>query len=381
MSFRTTVRRVRAVCLLAVCGIFAAAPVFAANGEAGRVIALTPGVFVERQGQRIPLEIKSPVLESDTIVTDATGRARILFADDGSVSLGPNTTLALREVAPEGSSASFKAHLGRGVARFLTGKIVEANPMGFAVSTPEGTAGIRGTIFVLQTGNGRTTLFVVNASRDVVLNGVSVPGAHKLTLPGGLPVPMTPADVAITQTVAAAPSSSTDNAAPEQALTAVPDASGPLAPPTALAGMPASDMTPLPSLTGYVSGTLYNAFSTFTNESAFHFTVDMSTGAISNASSSGTFTATPNLTWNYANGSGSFSGGAFSVSGFTGHVTDLSSPGITYQPTGANMTGTGGYANVGDVVSGWHVISLDGALTSQFGGLPFQAQMIGSRTR
>ncbi|MDR3175464.1 MAG: FecR domain-containing protein [Desulfovibrio sp.] len=172
--------------------------------EAGRVIALTPGAYAERLGQRVPLEMKSPVFESDTIVTDATGKVQIFFADDGSVTLGPDTALALREVVPEGDGASFKAHLGQGVARFLTGRIVEANPGGFAVSTPEGTAGIRGTIFVLQTGNGRSTLFVVNASRDVVLNGVSVPGAHKMTIPGGLPTPMTPADLQQAQSLAAA---------------------------------------------------------------------------------------------------------------------------------------------------------------------------------
>ncbi|MDR2488739.1 MAG: FecR family protein [Desulfovibrio sp.] len=296
LSFQTAVRRVCTVCLLAVCGLFAAAPVFAANGEAGRVIALTPGAFVERSGQRIPLEIKSPVLESDTIVTDSTGKAQILFADDGSVTLGPDTTLALKEVAPAGSSASFKAHLGQGVARFLTGKIVEANPRGFAVTTPEGTAGIRGTIFVLQTGNGRTTISVVNASRDVVLNGVSVPGAHKLTLPGGVPVPMTPADMEQARSLAAArPASATAAAQAANLGLASPvdnagDGNAALTP-TALADLglgtqSLGDSLSVMPTTGTITGSLTTSTLTAAYEwsGGFAFDVNLGSGSISNAS-------------------------------------------------------------------------------------------------
>ncbi|MDR2744452.1 MAG: FecR domain-containing protein, partial [Desulfovibrio sp.] len=233
MTFRRIALRVGLACLLAVCGLFAAATVFAAAGEAGRAISVVPGVFVERNGTKTPLALNDPVRNTDTIITDATGRARILFQDDGAVTLGPDTSLALIEVLPEGKTPIFKAHVAQGLARFITGRIVEQNPKGFAVSTPEGTAGIRGTIFVLRTGNGQTTLYVVNATRDVVMNGVSVPGGFKMTLPGGNPMPMTPQDVALTQSIAAAPPSSRGNGAPdapERALLAVLDENDPLTP-------------------------------------------------------------------------------------------------------------------------------------------------------
>lgn len=176
---------------------------------------------MERDGVRTPLALNDAILDTDAIVTDATGRARILFQDDGAVALGPNTSLALIEVLSNGKDPVFKAHLAQGFARFITGKIVEQNPEGFAVSTPEGTAGIRCTIFALQTGGGYTTIYVVNASRDVVMNGVFVPSGNKMTLPGGSPVPMTPSDAELTQSIAAAsPSSQEDEAAnaPEQSL-------------------------------------------------------------------------------------------------------------------------------------------------------------------
>ena len=374
----------------------------AASGEAGKIITLTPGVFVERDGVRTPLALNDPVLDTDTIITDAAGRARILFHDDGAVALGPNTSLALVEVLPEGKTPTFKAHVSQGVARFITGRIVEQNPKGFAVSTPEGTAGIRGTIFVLQTGNGRTTLYVVNAARDVALNNVSVPSGFKMTLPGGNPLPMTPADVSLTQTVAAAPASSTGNSTPEQASLAVPDASGPLAPPPA--DLLVSDMatSPLPSTpppftpppsTGYVSGTLYTTAPgvAFSSDSAWHFTLDLHTGAISNASSSGSYADSSsifNVGWDFVGGSGSFSGGTFWIHGFTGQITNLLSPSNTYPSTSAYMShdpnldflyGPSSFANVGDSVHGLHVISADPAVAAVIYGGPFQAYMTGSR--
>jgi hypothetical protein len=76
----------------------------------------------------------------------------------------------------------------------------------------------------LQTGGGHTTIYVVNASRDVVMNGISVPSGNKMVLPGGSPVPMTPSDVELTQSIASALPSSQENEtteaanAPEQSL-------------------------------------------------------------------------------------------------------------------------------------------------------------------
>jgi hypothetical protein len=303
----------------------------AADGDVGKVITLTPGVFVERDGARTPLALNDPVRNTDTLITDDTGRARILFHDDGAVTLGPNTSLALVEVLPEGDAPTFKAHVAQGLARFITGRIVEQNPKGFSVSTPEGTAGIRGTIFVLQTGNGQTTLYVVNATRDVVLNDVSVPSGFKMSLPGGSPVPMTPADVAVTQTVAAAPSSSTESAAPEQAVAASLDTGDSLAS-TALAdlGLAAQtlgDALAATPLTASVAGTLSSNDSSATFSAVFGFDVDLSSGFISGAYVNGSGSAKPGfsfiydtLTVNVTGGIGLADASVYAVTNYTGTV-------------------------------------------------------------
>jgi hypothetical protein len=337
MTFRRIAFRVGLVCLLTVCGFFTAATVFAADGEVGRAISIVPGVFVERDGARTPLALNDPVRGTDTITTDAAGRARILFHDDGAVTLGPDTSLALVEVLPEGKAPIFKAHVAQGLARFITGKIVEQNPKGFAVSTPEGTAGIRGTIFVLRTGNGQTTLYVVNATRDVALSGVSVPSGFKMTLPGGSPMPMTPQDVALTQSIAAAPPASQQNGAPdtpEQALLAVPDKNDPLTP-TALANLGLTTQNIGDSLraatafSGHISGTLNTTQLTNATSwsGSFGFDVDLGSGAVSGATmtlagilgqDSDGGGASPFFTSAHlVGGSGSVSGNSFLINSFS----------------------------------------------------------------
>jgi hypothetical protein len=342
----------------------------------GKVISLTPGVFLEREGTKTPLALYSMVRDTDTIVTDASGRARILFHDDGAVTLGPNTSLALLEVLPEGETPAFKAHLAQGLARFLTGKIVEQNPQGFAVSTPEGTAGIRGTIFVLQTGNGQTTLYVINATRDVVMGGVSVPGGFKMTLPGGLPAPMTPADMAVTQTVAAAPSSSSTgaaSAAPGQAILGPLDTGDSLTPSTladlGLATQSLGDALTPPVVTAVVTALVQGALTPGASGAIgadaaatdfaghFSFNVNLATGAISNgamAGSSNLFASGNGGSYTLSGGSGNMSGGSFTITGFQGTIIYANAT-YTADP-GSYMNGAGAIDHVGGSVAGNYYI-------------------------
>ncbi|MDR1659862.1 MAG: FecR family protein [Desulfovibrio sp.] len=317
--------------------------------------------------------LNDTVRATDRIITDATGKARILFHDDGAVSLGSNTSLDLIDVMPEGDAPVFKAHVAQGMARFITGKIVERNPKGFSVSTPEGTAGIRGTIFALQTGNGRTTIYVANATRDVVLNGVSVPSGFKMTLPGGSPVRMTPEDVSFTQSIAAAPPSSTqENAPAEQAVAAVLKGNDAVTPTAALADLGLATQSLgdslVPQLTALVQGTLTPASTgaigadiLATDFSGnFSFNVDLGSGAITNgamAGSSALFAIGNGGAYILSGGNGSMSNGSFSITGFSGTITYPISP-ISVGAAGPSsyMTGSGSIGNVGDTVSGNYYI-------------------------
>jgi hypothetical protein len=121
------------------------APTLASAQGAGKVITLTPDVTVQRGGQTLSLKVQDSVNPGDILITDATGRVRVLFSDDSAISLGSNTVFTLEQYVAEGSKASFSGRMAKGLLRSITGKIVEQNPSGFVLTTPEATIGIRGT--------------------------------------------------------------------------------------------------------------------------------------------------------------------------------------------------------------------------------------------
>ena len=334
-------------------------PALADAGSAGRVISLTPGAFVEHGDASLPLGVNSEVNESDVLLTDASGRMRVLFADDSSVSLAPNTRLSLTEFVMEGEKPTFKAHLGQGLMRAITGKIVEANPSGFTLSTPEAAVGIRGTILSVRSERGVTTVYVENTLRKVYVNGINVPGGQKITIPGELtPQPITPenrrslgrelafAGGAGVASAAPEPSRSSGEPdekpaplfvgnglpAPESLLAALPldltTTGDTLSPPGGNPGAPGAP-APLPgggAPMGSVSGLLGTGYGLPANVAGnFSFQVDLQSGAISNASINLAGDATPGgtppafpLNLAFTGGTGLADPTQFMISGFSG---------------------------------------------------------------
>jgi hypothetical protein len=155
-----------------------------AAADIGKVIAVTPGASMLREGKAEDLALHAGIRVQDSIRTDAGGRVKILFNDDSSVSLGPNTTMDMSEYADAGDKSAFSVHMPQGMIRAIAGKIVDQNPSGFAVTSPEATVGIRGTIITMhvqrgQLGRLRTTVFVENTLRRVHVNNEDVPSGSK----------------------------------------------------------------------------------------------------------------------------------------------------------------------------------------------------------
>ena len=309
--------RLRAVALalcLALCTLLLSARASEAK-DVGQIISLQPGVSALRDGQRVDMDMKSPVGDKDVLTTDATGRAQVLFDDDTTVALGSNTSLSLEQVVTEGSSPAFRARMGQGVARFITGKIVEKNPDGFSVVTPDATVGIRGTIFAVQVGNGVTTVFVTNTTKQVFVNGIHVPTGFKITLPQGGVAPMTPADRnQISGSVAsreAAPASAAQIAPPPPAV------AGTALAPTALAQTPLAAQGIGESIkalgNAQVAGGLFDG--DLVSAGSFSFTANLGSGAVSNGSMN-VFDGVGG-TFNTTGGSGSIAGGALNIGDFS----------------------------------------------------------------
>jgi hypothetical protein len=163
-----------------------AAPALATD-EIGKVISFAPGATLLRDGKNEGLDMHAGIRVSDTVQTDAGGRVKILFNDDSSLSLGPNTVMEMSEYADAGAKSAFNVNVPQGMVRAITGKIVEQNPNGFKMSSPEATVGIRGTIVTMHTerrqdGKRHTRVYVENTLRSVHVNGRNVPSGDKVTI-------------------------------------------------------------------------------------------------------------------------------------------------------------------------------------------------------
>lgn len=194
-----------------------ATPGFAASSqpaEAARVIAVTPGAFVQRGNARTPLKLKDPLYKEDQVSTDATGKLQLLFADDTTVAVAPDSMVNIADFSFGGpAKASFAMGVGRGLARVVTGKVVEQNREGFKVTTPHATVGIRGTILTADVRSPSQSKFILSqlgAGHTVsVLNTAT--GQHTEMPKAGLTTeagaagnvlrPATPAEMNAVQTV------------------------------------------------------------------------------------------------------------------------------------------------------------------------------------
>lgn len=130
------------------------ASVYAAGEPVGIIISMYNGAWVERDGgAKESLTLKSPIYRGDTVSTDRTGKAQILFNDDTTVAVAPKSTVNIDDfVFNDNKKPYFSVKVVEGASRVISGKIVEQNPIGFKMSSPHGTAGIRGTIVSVVVG-------------------------------------------------------------------------------------------------------------------------------------------------------------------------------------------------------------------------------------
>ena len=128
--------------------------VYSANEPIGLVISMYSGAWVLRSdGVKEALVLKTPIYRGDTISTDVTGKAQILFNDDTSLAVAPASVVNIDDfIFNTNKKPYFSAKVVKGASRVISGKIVEQNPIGFKMSSPHGTAGIRGTVVSVVVG-------------------------------------------------------------------------------------------------------------------------------------------------------------------------------------------------------------------------------------
>ncbi|MDL2216450.1 FecR domain-containing protein, partial [Desulfovibrio sp. OttesenSCG-928-M14] len=120
---------------------------------AAQVNKVSGTAFVVRGGSEISLTQGMKLLVSDAVRTGLDSGCELHFADGTQVQLGPLTQVSIEDFAydPAGSvTPSFAMHMMEGLVNTVSGEVVKLNPEGFSLSTPLGTAGIRGTTILAR---------------------------------------------------------------------------------------------------------------------------------------------------------------------------------------------------------------------------------------
>ena len=124
--------------------------------KVGTAAAAKPGVTgTPPQQEKRVIEVGTNVLADERIVTSANSQAQLLFNDGSSFSVGPDSDIVIDKFVfdPESGSGEMSLSVGKGVFRFVGGKISKNSEV--QVKTPTATVGIRGGIATLSVQPGQ----------------------------------------------------------------------------------------------------------------------------------------------------------------------------------------------------------------------------------
>ena len=143
----------RMVLSLAVVVVLGAAPAVAQ--EAGHVKVAKGAVQIERGGQKLPATLGAVVQAGDVVATGTDGSVGITFLDNSLLSAGPNSVLAIDRFAFDSTThqGSFESSLQKGTLAVVSGKLAKQSPDAMKVKTPAAVLGVRGTEFLVRTGD------------------------------------------------------------------------------------------------------------------------------------------------------------------------------------------------------------------------------------
>ncbi len=131
-------------------------------------VMLPAGAFAETVGKMTAVQtqitksgagvigVGAGISLGDQLASNATGLGLIVFQDESSVKLGPNSKLTIDEfVYNPGSSGNFGISMDRGVSRFFGGQVSKKGAM--KITTPHVILGVRGGIVDLKVESGQST--------------------------------------------------------------------------------------------------------------------------------------------------------------------------------------------------------------------------------
>jgi hypothetical protein len=125
-----------------------------ADGTIGVVRNSAGSATVTRGGNVLPATTGTRLHAGDTLGTGPDGSLGVILRDNSSLSLGPSSSLVLRDFlfSPSERKFGLLVRLSRGTMAYLSGLIGKLAPEKVRFETPVATIGIRGTHFAVKTG-------------------------------------------------------------------------------------------------------------------------------------------------------------------------------------------------------------------------------------
>jgi hypothetical protein len=121
----------------------------------GSIKTLEGTVEIIRQSSALHPVTGTRLFGRDTVKTGHGGSVGIILRDDTIFSLGPDSTLEMKEFRfdPHKKDFSLVCRMLRGTFIFISGIIAKLSPESVKIETPDGTVAIRGTRLAVQIQN------------------------------------------------------------------------------------------------------------------------------------------------------------------------------------------------------------------------------------
>ena len=122
------------------------------DGTVGVVRNSAGSATVTRGGSVLPAATGTRLHAGDTLGTGPDGSLGVILRDNSSLSLGPSSSLVLRDFLFSPSEGKFGlfVRLSKGTMAYLSGLIGKLAPEKVRIETPSATIGIRGTYFAVK---------------------------------------------------------------------------------------------------------------------------------------------------------------------------------------------------------------------------------------
>ncbi len=130
-----------------------------AAAEVAAVVHSSEGKATVTRGEKsFPVKPGMKLMVHDAVSTGPDGSVGVVFRDDSTLSLGPDSRIVLREFlfSPSERKLGLVARLTQGTMAYLSGLLGKLAPEKVRFETPVATIGIRGTRFAVRAGEPAT---------------------------------------------------------------------------------------------------------------------------------------------------------------------------------------------------------------------------------